>query len=200
MREMALICWSANYVVISGGEILPRITISGHPGSGTSTLVSGVCAAMGWNSVNGGQIFRDEAENRNMTLSEFGELCAKDFTVDKSLDEILKQKMLDPNGPEVMESRLSGWWAYKLNLNCIRIWLNVNENVRATRVVNREGISLELAISANKKRSGVDLARYQEMYGLDPEDVTPYTHVIDASEKSADEVLDYTLKLLREFE
>ena len=73
---------------------MPRITISGHPGSGTSTLVSGICGEMGWNSLNGGQIFRDEAKKRDMSLSEFGILCANDFTVDKSLDEILKQKML----------------------------------------------------------------------------------------------------------
>ncbi len=179
---------------------MPQITVSGHPGSGTSTLVSGICEKMGWNSINGGQIFRDEARKRDMSLSEFGILCANDFTVDKSLDEILKQKMQDPNGPEVMESRLSGWWAHLLNLDCIRIWLDVNENVRAQRVVNREGVSLEDAIAANKKRSEIDLDRYQELYGLNPEDSTPYTHILDASEKTADEVLEYTMQLLRGFE
>lgn len=179
---------------------MPQITISGHPGSGTSTLVSGICEKMGWNSLNGGQIFRDEARKRDMSLSEFGILCANDFTVDKSLDEILKQKMQDPNGPEVMESRLSGWWAHLLKLDCIRIWLDVNENVRAQRVVNREGVSLEDAIAANKKRSEIDLERYQELYGLNPEDPAPYTHILDASEKTADEVLEYTMQLLRGFE
>tara|TARA_B100001094_G_scaffold293991_1_gene314268 strand:+ start:362 stop:901 length:540 start_codon:yes stop_codon:yes gene_type:complete len=176
---------------------MPQITISGHPGSGTSTLVSGICGEMGWDSLNGGQIFRDEAKKRDMSLSEFGILCANDFTVDKSLDEILKEKMRDPNGPEVMESRLSGWWAHLLNLECIRIWLDVSENVRAQRVVNREGVSLEDAVAANQKRSEVDLDRYQQMYGLNPEDPTPYTHIIDASEKTADEVLEYTMQLLR---
>ena len=194
---MAPIFWFVSYVVTSGGEILPRITISGHPGSGTSTLVSGICKEMGWTSLNGGQIFREEAMNRNMSLSEFGDLCANDFSVDKSLDEILKKKMKDPEGPQVMESRLSGWWAYQLNLNCIRIWLDVEESIRALRVVNREDISLEEAVAVNKKRSEIDLARYKEMYGLDPEDPEPYTHVIEASNKSAVEVLEQTLQLLR---
>ena len=40
----------AKSVVTSGGETLPRITISGHPGSGTSTLVDGICNAKGWSS------------------------------------------------------------------------------------------------------------------------------------------------------
>ena len=187
---------SAKSVVMNGGEILPRITISGHPGSGTSSLVDGICKAKGWTSLNGGQIFRDEANNRGLSLAEFGDLCASDFSVDKSLDEILKSNMLDPEGPDVMESRLSGWWAHLLELDCKRIWLEVSEEIRAQRVVNREGISLEEAISDNRKRSEIDLARYQEMYGLNPEEHTPYTHVVNASNLDLDGVLNSVLEIL----
>ena len=187
---------SAKSAVMNGGEILPQITISGHPGSGTSSLVDGICKVKGWTSLNGGQIFRDEANNRGLSLAEFGDLCASDFSVDKSLDEILKSNMLDPDGPDVMESRLSGWWAHLLELDCKRIWLEVSEEVRAQRVVNREGISLEEAISANRKRSEIDLARYQEMYGLNPEDLTPYTHVVNASNLDLDGVLNSVLEIL----
>ena len=73
---------SAKSVVMNGGEILPHITISGHPGSGTSSLVDGICKAKGWTSLNGGQIFRDEAKNRGLSLAEFGDLCASDYSVD----------------------------------------------------------------------------------------------------------------------
>ena len=187
---------SAKSVVMNGGENLPRITISGHPGSGTSTLVDSICKVKGWSSLNGGQIFREEAKNRGMTLAEFGDLCANDFSVDKSLDEILKSNMLNPEGPEVMESRLSGWWAHLLELDCIRIWLHVSEEVRAQRVVNREGIPLEEALLGNRKRSEIDLARYQEMYGINPEDSTPYTHVVDASDLDSVGVLDAVMGIL----
>lgn len=193
---MVLALMFAKSVVTSGGETLPRITISGHPGSGTSTLVDGICTAKGWSSLNGGQIFRDEAKNRGMSLAEFGDLCASDFSVDKSLDEILKSNMLKSDGPEVMESRLSGWWAHLLELDCVRVWLDVSEEVRAQRVVNREGISLDEALAGNRKRSEIDLARYQEMYGLNPEDTTPYTHVIDASDLDSAGVLDNVLQIL----
>ena len=181
---------------MSGGEILVKITISGHPGSGTSTLVDGICNHFSWNSLNGGQIFRDEAANRNMSLSEFGDLCSSDFTVDKSLDEILKQNMLDENGPDVMESRLSGWWAYKLGIDCVRLWLDVNDVVRAERVVLREGVSIEDALIQNTKRSELDNSRYMELYGLIPEDREPYTHVIDASELNVEQVLSEAVRIL----
>ena len=42
----------------------------------------------------------------------------------------------------------------------------------------------------------VDLARYQEMYGINPEDTTPYTHVIDASNLDSAGVLDTVLHIL----
>ncbi len=190
---------SVKSVVMNGGEILVKITISGHPGSGTSTLVEAICVTKGWNSLNGGEIFRQEAKNRNLSLSEFGKLCSDDLSIDRSLDEILKSKMTESNGPEVMESRLSGWWAHLLELDCVRLWLDVNESVRAERVVSREGISLEDAISNNRKRSEIDLLRYDELYGLNPEDSTPYTHVIDASGLTKAEVLDSALKILEEY-
>ena len=150
--------------------------------------------------MNGGEIFRQEAKSRGLSLSEFGDLCKNDFSVDKSLDEILKSNMSDPNGPDVMESRLSGWWAHLLELDCKRLWVEVNEEIRAQRVVDREGISLEQAISNNRERSKIDLERYMEMYGLNPEDNTPYTHVIDASALTKQEVLSEALKILEDFE
>ena len=56
------------------------------------------------------------------------------------------------------------------------------------------------AIANNRKRSSIDLARYQEMYGLNPEDRTPYTHVIDASNLDTQGVLDATMEILEGIE
>ncbi len=47
---------------------MPRITVSGHPGSGTSTLVAGLVEHFGWTSLNGGEVFRNEAARREMNL------------------------------------------------------------------------------------------------------------------------------------
>ena len=189
-----------SYVVMFGGETLPRITISGHPGSGTSTLVKGICKSKGWSSLNGGDIFRQEAKNRGLSLSEFEKICSEDPIVDKSLDEILQKHIADPNGYEVLESRLCGWWAYKMDIDCLRIWLHASEEARAMRVVNREGLTIEEATSSNKERTKVDKIRFEEMYGLNPEDETPYTHIIDASNMNAEEVLIHTLAILEELE
>ena len=143
------------------GVSMKKVTISGHPGSGTSTLVEGLSKHFSWTSINGGQIFRNEAKERNMTLAQFGNLCYDDETVDLTLDEKLRTHILD-NSTNIIESRLAGWWAYKLKSDCVRIWLNVSEQERARRVTIREGTTRDDAISANKARLLVDNERYQK--------------------------------------
>ena len=115
------------------GVTMKKLTVSGHPGSGTSTLVEGLKNHFGWLSVNGGEIFRSEAKNRDMTLSEFGKLCSDDQSVDLALDEILRNYIADDE-TNIIESRLAGWWAFKMEAECRRIWLKVSEEERARRV------------------------------------------------------------------
>ncbi len=177
-----------------------KVTISGHPGSGTSSLVFLLCEAKGWSSLNGGELFRQEAKRRNMSLADFGQLCKEDLEVDRELDSLLKEQMMrtDEEAPSVIESRLSGWWAYKLGLSIPRIWLEVDDIVRAKRVQAREGGDLGMIIDANKQRSKVDEERFDELYGLLPQQTEPYTHIINASDLNPQEVLASVLHILEE--
>ena len=177
-----------------------QITISGHPGSGTSTLVKGLCEHFNWTSLNGGDIFRGEAKTRGMTLADFGEMCKEDLSVDKQLDEILMQRMQEENGADVIESRLSGWWAYRLNLDCIRLWLHVDDEQRAKRVVAREGSDYQTAYSENATRMKVDAERFDILYGIQPADEEPYTHIVDASQLDVQQVLESVIQILNERE
>jgi cytidylate kinase len=177
-----------------------KVTVSGHPGSGTSTLVSLLCETKGWSSLNGGELFRQEAKRRNMSLSDFGQLCKEDLEVDRQLDALLKEEMMrtDEDAPSVIESRLSGWWAYKLGLSAPRIWLEVDDIERAKRVQAREGGDLNSIIEANQQRSKVDEQRFDELYGLLPQQTEPYTHIINASDLNPQEVLASVLDILEE--
>ncbi|MBT4070161.1 MAG: AAA family ATPase [Euryarchaeota archaeon] len=176
-----------------------KITVSGHPGSGTSTLVNKLVESMNWTSLNGGDIFRSEAKKRSMTLSDFGELCKNDLQVDRELDDLLKEKMSGADSVDIIESRLAGWWAHLLNLDCVRLWIDVSDEVRAQRVVAREGGTISQALEANAKRSAIDASRFNELYNILPQDPEAYTHVVDASEMSIDEVLSCVVNILEEF-
>ena len=184
----------------NGGDDLPaRVTVSGHPGSGTSTLVAGLCKQLNWEMLNGGQVFRDVAAEKNMTLEAFGQYCIEDETVDKELDQMLTQTMLSENSPQVVESRLAGWWAFKNRLNCPRIWIEVSEEVRASRVVNREGGNEEEQLVLIRERMEYDGARYKQLYDIDIESKEPYTLVIDSDSLNAEQVLSAALEHLEEY-
>ena len=175
-----------------------NVTVSGHPGSGTSTLVRGLMDRFGWTSLNGGDVFREEAKRRGMSLGDFGELCKNELDVDRSLDELLRQRMQGSDAANIVESRLAGWWAYRLELPCLRIWLDVSDEERARRVSEREGLALEDALEANRARAAVDGERFMLLYDLVPEDPEPYTHVLDATTLNATQILDHVVALLEE--
>ncbi len=176
---------------------MTRITVSGHPGSGTSTLVSGLVKHFGWTSLNGGDIFRNEAARREMSLHDFGILCEQDLEVDRALDKLLQEQMLSDSA-DIVESRLAGWWAYRLQIPCVRLWLEVDEHERAKRVANREGNSIEEALIANKQRSNIDAGRFMELYQLLPEQREPYTSLLDATNLGSEEVLAAAIEILEE--
>lgn len=165
------------------------VTISGLPGSGTSTLVELLSQNMGWSSINGGQIFRELATKKSMTLEEFGKLCEGDPSVDKQLDEELINRMNETPGPEIVESRLAGHWAASQKIECHKIWINVDETERAKRVAKREGSQLDEQLEKNKAREKVDAARFQSYYGIDINDMTPYSIVINSTNLTPHEVV-----------
>jgi len=185
-------------------RVLPRmgvvdmvlLTVSGHPGSGTSTLVQSLMLRFGWDSLNGGDVFRDEAKRRGMTLGAFGELCKNEPEVDKTLDAMLQERMQGEDAAQIVESRLAGWWAHRLELPCVRLWLDVSDEERARRVAHREGLTVEEALAANTRRSVVDGERFRLLYDLVPEDPEPYTHVVDATLLNASQILEHVVALL----
>ncbi|MDP6661917.1 MAG: AAA family ATPase [Candidatus Thalassarchaeaceae archaeon] len=173
---------------MSGGEILVIITISGPPGSGTSTLVSKLTQAYEWDSLNGGDVFRKEAARRGLSVEDLSAVAKGDLDIDRALDALLQELMSAEESPEIIESRLCGWWAYRMGIDCLRVWVAVSEGERARRIKNREGGDFEDCLKRAKQRQRDDMERYRILYGIDLDDLSPYNLVIEADEKDEDEV------------
>ena len=78
---------------------LLKVTISGPPGSGTSTLVAKIVDSRGWESMNGGDVFREEARSRGLSVEELSAEAKEDTDVDRHLDELLQTRMSSPECP-----------------------------------------------------------------------------------------------------
>ena len=176
------------FVLRRGEDEMVRITISGPAGSGTSTLSQVLMNQYGYTHLNGGDVFRQEAERRGLSLRTFGTLCDDDPSVDKILDEHLRQSMIAEDGPDIVESRLSGWWAYQLRIEIPRIYLQASVDARAHRVSAREGSELELARRLAMERDARDRRRLQDLYGIDLASTEPYTLVLDTDGLSPGDV------------
>lgn len=174
------------------------VTISGHPGSGTSTLVDRLCHRLGWSKLNGGEVFRMVAEERGIELEEFSRLCDEEPEVDMSLDERLRFSMTEPDGPQIVESRLAGWWAHKLELECLKVWLQVSIKERARRVVIREGGDLDDAEKRINERQQADQKRYSNLYSLSLDELTPYNLIIEADSLNPEQVEQLVVSALSE--
>jgi cytidylate kinase len=131
-------------------------------------------------------------------LEEFGQLCKEDLSMDENLDQKLKEHMRDPSGPEIIESRLAGWWADELQLNCLRVWLKVEGDERARRVAEREGGDSAHWKELAELRMERDQARYWQLYQIDLNDPKPYNCIITTDDLQAEEVFQQVLSALQE--
>ena len=142
--------------------------------------------------------FRQEAQRRELSVEDFSRLCKEDFEVDRSLDDALKGMISSTDGPSIVESRLSGWWAYLANIECLRIWIEVSDEERARRIQSREGGNFDDVLESSQRRNSDDMERYQELYGINLEDMSPYNMIIDADNLDALEVLEMVQRELED--
>jgi predicted cytidylate kinase len=164
------------------------ITVSGPPGSGTTTASRRVAQALAVELLPGGEVFRSMAAERGMTLATFGTYAAEHPEIDVELDTRLAARAR--KGDVVIESRLGGWIAHHDGLPSVKTWIDCDPRVRASRVAGREGISVDQALAENATRQTVERERYLSVYGIDIEDLSIYDLVLDSGELSPDEIAD----------
>jgi cytidylate kinase len=164
------------------------ITVSGPPGSGTTTAAERVAARLELALVPGGAVFRSMASERGLSLGEFGRYATDHPEVDVELDGRLADQARQ--GGVVIESRLAGWIARNEGLPAVRAWIDCDPDVRAGRVAAREGVSRAQARAENDERQHVERSRYLVLYGLDLEDLSIYDLVLDSGALGPDELSD----------
>ncbi len=164
------------------------VTLSGLPGSGTTTAARLVCHDLELDHVTAGMIFRNLAVERNMTLEEFSKYAEEHPEVDWELDRRMVNRAKD--GEVVLEGRLTAWMMKREGIEALTVWLTAPEEVRAERVAQREGLTKDQALEANRTREKSERTRYQDIYEIDLRDLSIYDLEIDTHKHGPDEVSD----------
>ena len=68
-----------------------RITVSGPPGSGTTSLARYIAEKYDLEFISAGEVFRRLAREHGMDLAEFGRLAESDPSVDRMIDTRQKE-------------------------------------------------------------------------------------------------------------
>lgn len=162
------------------------ITVSGLPGCGKTTVAKLLSEELRLKYVSAGELFRDMAKKKNMSLSEFGEYSKTHPEVDKEIDA--GQLEIAKSGDAVMEGRLCGWFAKTNNIAALKVWLNASPKIRAERIAKREKIDIDAAMKDLKQREDCERVRYEKLYRVNMSNPLIYNMIIDASRKTPEEI------------
>ena len=164
------------------------VTISGLPGSGTTTAGRLLADALGWEFQSSGELFRSMADARGVSLAEFGALAENDERIDRELDDRAVTLMRGAAGL-VMEGRLAGWMAFRNAFGEARVWLESDAATRARRVADRDGGSASEQQATMAVRETSEAARYLDYYNIDIGSREPYTLLINSGALAPDVIV-----------
>lgn len=159
------------------------ITVGGSIGSGKSTLARLLAKECGLRYCSIGQIMRDLAASKGISILALSLAAEKDPLIDKELDE--KQKALAKKGDCVIDSRLG---AYFLNAD-FKIWLDASLGVQAKRISGRDGVPEGEARMQIARREASEHERYLKAYKIDVDNQSVYDIVVDTDHLTPEQVL-----------
>ncbi|VVB62873.1 Putative adenylate kinase [uncultured archaeon] len=167
------------------------ITISGAPGTGTTTLARSLAAELGIRWVNSGELFRKIASERGVSVKDLNRLAERGPEIDYLIDDA--QKSLAKSGPGIFEGRLSG---HLLNAD-LKVVLKTDLKVRAGRIANRESKLLEDSLAETRVREESEARRYMKYYNIDIADLVIYDLVVDTGKFDERGTLNIVLAAIR---
>jgi cytidylate kinase len=154
-----------------------RITVSGLPGSGTTSLSRYLSEHHGFEMISAGEVFRQLAQEHNMELAEFGRLAEQNPSFDTMIDARQKE-IASRRDNIIIEGRLSGWMVTDADL---KIWLFAPIGCRLKRIIFRDHVADEKAAAEiTVERERCEAGRYRSYYTIDITDLSIYHLVLNS--------------------
>jgi len=138
-----------------------KITLCGLAGTGTSTLAKILAESLGCERTSSGDMFRQLAQSKGITLAELEALSEKDPKFDNELDEAIAQYG-QSHVDCVIDSRL----AWHFVPDSLKVKLDCDYHVRISRVAERDNISFEQAEKETREREESIADRYLRYYNI----------------------------------
>lgn len=171
------------------------ITINGGPGSGKSSTADRVAKILNFRRFSSGDFMRNIALERNMTLNELSTKAETDNSIDKEIDN--KVKNASKIDKIVIDSRLAFHWIP----NSFKVYLDLPPEISKQRILNNlktnklrqqsEGSNnIEEVYEKINHRLESEKKRYIELYEIDHTNKNNFDLVIDTNKNNLQEVVN----------
>lgn len=173
------------------------ISISGTAGSGKSTVAKKLAEELGFKHYSMGDLQREVAIKKGVSILELGELEKTDPSIDKMIDD--KQREL---GEKEDNFVIDGWLAPNFIPHAIKIFLDADIKERVKRRVahSRDSESYKTEKETEEaiiKRQNTNRERWIDFYGFDFMDMNNYDHVLDTTNKNIEDVLKTVIQIIK---
>lgn len=177
-----------------------KITISGMPGAGKTTVSEILADKLNLDLVNIGNLRRKAAEEKNMSLEEFNNWSKNNPDEGDIYFDNYQKRYGKEKDNFVMESRLGAYFIP----DSVKIYLDVDINIAAERIWNNKRkvedySNIEKLKKSLKERVINDKERYMSIYSFDPYNKDNYDIVLDTIGLSANQVAERIEKRLKDF-
>ncbi|MBU0649296.1 cytidylate kinase family protein [Patescibacteria group bacterium] len=172
------------------------ISFSGPPGSGKSTIAKMFAQYLDWPRYYVGQMRRQAAAKRGMTLEEYNKLGETDPSTDREVDEWMKEL-----GAKQDNFIIEGRTAWHFIPHSLKIYVDVEEKTGAQRILNQlkskqrkkeaeKFETIDQIMTVNRQRMASDKKRYKKYYGIDAFNKKNYDLVADTTSKTKEQTFD----------
>ena len=176
------------------------LCITGMTGCGKSTVAQKIAKKLRLRYFSGGDALKAlalkagyKSIDKGWWESKEGLTFLKKRAQDSSFDRKVDEQLLKwaKEGNVVLDSWTMPW----LLKTGFKIWLDASPEVRAKRIAQRDGLSLERALAALNEKDAKTKMIYKELYGFDlGKDFCPFDLVLNVDNLSSREVFQ-TLSL-----
>ncbi len=166
-----------------------RIAISGKSGCGNTTVCTLLSKLLNIKLIN--YTFRQLAQEKGLTLEQVIENAKTDDSYDIAVDT--RQVELAKKESCVLGSRLAIWMLKEADL---KVYLSAPDDVRAQRILTREGGDLEKIKAFTVMRDSEDSRRYKKLYNIDNNDYAFANMIIDTACFNPEQIVQQIIEML----
>lgn len=176
------------------------IRVGGNIGAGKTTLCNMLAVYLGYRYFSTGNVFRDMAKKRGLTIEEFYSQISSEPALEKAVDKG-QTALMNTIDNLIVEGRIAAF--LPCSFKTVNVFLKVDEEEGARRILRREENkerSFEEILNLSRQRVEEERARYRALYGIkDHLDEHKYDIIIDTSPMSPEEALAATVIAIEPF-